>query len=65
MAIVAYLIFQGIKNFQLHNLNESLRRRDSEAVERIADMGMTRRLLGEYVCGSLQAACLLCDKRRG
>lgn len=50
MAIVAYLIFQGIKNFQLHNLNESLRRRDSEAVERIADMGMTRRLLGEYVC---------------
>lgn len=50
MAIVAYLIFQGIKNFQLHNLNESLRKRDSEAVERIADMGMTRRLLGEYVC---------------
>lgn len=50
VAIVAYLIFQGIKNFQLHNLNESLRRRDSEAVERIADMGMTRRLLGEYVC---------------
>ena len=50
MAVVAYLIFQGVKNFQLHNLNESLRKRDSETVERIADMGMTRRLLGEYVC---------------
>ena len=50
VAVVAYLIFQGVKNFQLHNLNESLRKRDSETVERIADMGMTRRLLGEYVC---------------
>ena len=50
MAFAAYLIFQGIKNFQLHNLNESLRKRDSETVERIADMGMARRLLGEYVC---------------
>ena len=50
MAFAAYLIFQGIKNFQLHNLNESLRKRDGETVERIADMGMTRRLLGEYVC---------------
>ena len=50
VAFAAYLIFQGIKNFQLHNLNESLRKRDSETVERIADMGMTRRLLGEYVC---------------
>ena len=50
VAFAAYLIFQGIKNFQLHNLNESLRKRDGETVERIADMGMTRRLLGEYVC---------------
>ena len=50
MAFAAYLIFQGIKNFQLHNLNESLRKRDSETVERIADMGMARRLLGESVC---------------
>ena len=28
----------------------SLKRRDSETVEKIADMGMSRRLLGEYVC---------------
>ena len=50
VALAAYLIFQGVKNFQLHNLNMSLKRRDSETVEKIADMGMSRRLLGEYVC---------------
>ena len=50
VALVGYLIFQGIKNFQLHNLNMSLRKRDSEMTEKIADMGMSRRLLGEYVC---------------
>ena len=50
VALAAYLIFQGVKNFQLHNLNMSLKRRDSETVEKIADMVMSRRLLGEYVC---------------
>lgn len=50
VALAAYLIFQGVKNFQLHNLNMSLRKRDSEMTEKIADMGMSRRLLGEYVC---------------
>ena len=50
VTLAAYLIFQGVKNFQLHNLNMSLKRRDSETVEKIADMGMSRRLLGEYVC---------------
>lgn len=50
VALVLYLIFQGVKNFQLHNLNISLKNKDSEAVEKIADMGISRRLLGEYVC---------------
>ncbi len=50
IALVLYLIFQGVKNFQLHNLNISLKNKDSETVEKIADMGMARRLLGEYVC---------------
>ena len=50
VALAAYLIFQGVKNFQLHNLNMSLKRRDSETVEKIADMGMSRTLPGEYVC---------------
>ena len=50
VALVLYLIFQGVKNFQLHNLNVSLKNKDSGAVEKIADMKMARRLLGEYVC---------------
>ena len=50
IALVLYLVFQGVKNFQLHNLNISLKNKDSETVEKIADMGMSRRLLGEYVC---------------
>lgn len=50
VALVLYLIFQGVKNFQLHNLNISLKNKDSETVEKIADMRLARRLLGEYVC---------------
>ena len=50
IALAVYLIFQGVKNFQLHNLNLSLKNRDSETVAKIADMGMSRKLLGGYVC---------------
>ena len=50
VVFVAYLIFQGVKSFQLRNLNACLKRRDSETVEKLADMGMSRKLLGEYVC---------------
>ena len=49
-ALVAYVVFQGIKSFQLRNLNTGLANKDSEMVERIADMAMSRRLLGQYVC---------------
>ena len=50
IALAAYLIFQGVKNFQLHNLNTSLKNRDCETVAKIADMEMTRKVLGEFVC---------------
>lgn len=50
IALVAYVVFQGIKSFQLRNLNTGLANKDSEMVERIADMAMSRRLLGQYVC---------------
>lgn len=50
IALAAYLIFQGVKNFQLHNLNTSLKNRDCETVAKIADMEMTRKVLVEYVC---------------
>ena len=50
IAAVGYFVFQGIKNFQLHSMDVALRKKDSDMVERVADMGMSRRLLGEYVC---------------
>ena len=50
IAAVGYIIFQGIKNFQLHNMNVGLKNKDSVLVEKTADMWITRKLLGEYVC---------------
>lgn len=50
LALAAYLIFQGMKSFQLRSLNTGLKNRDSEMVERLTDMGLSRKLLGEYVC---------------
>ncbi|MCU6746502.1 MULTISPECIES: hypothetical protein [Lachnospiraceae] len=50
IAAVGYFVFQGVKNFQLHTMNTALHKKDSDTVERIADMGLSRRLLGEYVC---------------
>ena len=50
IAAVGYIIFQGIKNFQLHNMNVGLKNKDSVLEEKTADMWITRKLLGEYVC---------------
>ncbi len=50
IAAAGYLIFQGMKNLQLRSMNEGLRKKDSDIVEKVADMKMSRRLLGAYVC---------------
>lgn len=50
LAFLGYLVFQGIKNFQLRSMNTALQKKDSETLEKIADLGMNRRLLGDYVC---------------
>lgn len=42
--------FQMMKSFQLRNLNTSLRKKDYETTEQLADMPMVRKLLGDYVC---------------
>ena len=49
-ALVGYLLFQGIKNFQLRSMNTGLKNRDSDLVARVADMGISRKILGEYIC---------------
>ena len=50
IAVIGYLIFQGIKNFQLHSMNNALKNKDSGTVAKIADMPVSRRVMGEYVC---------------
>ena len=50
LIFAVYVVFQGIKSFQLRSMNTALRAKDSETLEKIADMGMTRRLLGDYAC---------------
>ena len=50
LVFAGYLVFQGIKNFQLRSMNTALRKKDSETLEKLADMGISRKLLGEYVC---------------
>ena len=50
LIFAGYVVFQGIKSFQLRSMNTALRAKDSETLEKIADMGMTRRLLGDYAC---------------
>lgn len=63
---MGYLIFQGVKNFQLHNMNTALNSRDSGTVAKIADMAVSRRILGEYVCDlyKLRAYYIAADTER-
>lgn len=64
IAAVGYIIFQGIKNFQLHNMNVGLKNKDSVLVEKTADMWITRKLLGEYVCDLYKLRVLYVTKDR-
>ncbi len=50
IALLGFLIYQGLKNFQLRSLSTGLEKKDSDLVEKIADMSMSQRLLGQYVC---------------
>lgn len=54
LLFIAYVGVQGAKNFQLRNLNSSLRKKDCETVERLATMATSRRFLGDYTCDLYQ-----------
>ena len=47
LLFACYLGIQVFKNFQLRQLNVSLKAKDYETVEKLADMSMTRKLLGD------------------
>ena len=50
LLFACYLGVQVFKNFQLRQMNTGLKGKDYETVEKLADMPMSRRLLGEYTC---------------
>ena len=52
IAFLACVAFQAVKNFQLRNLNVSLRKKDYDMVERLATMATSRRFLGDWVPAS-------------
>ena len=66
LLFACYVGVQVMKNFQLRQLNGSLGRKDYETVEKLADMPMSRRLLGEYTCDlyKLRALYLARDTER-
>ncbi len=66
LLFAGYLGFQIFKNFQLHQLNAGLKAKDYETVEKLADMSMSRKVLGEYTCDlyKLRALYLAQDTAR-
>lgn len=53
-----YVGFQVVKNFQLRNLNKALAQKDYDLVEKLAVMGLSRKLLGQYNCDLYQLRAL-------
>lgn len=54
VAFLAYIAYQGMKNFQLRSLNMSIRKKDFDTVHKMADMATTRKFLGDYTCDLYQ-----------
>lgn len=45
-----YFVFQLIKKFLLNNLDSSIAKKDYALTEKMADMPLSRRALGDYTC---------------
>lgn len=63
-AFACYIGFQALKNFQLRNLNASLAGKDFETVEKLAEMPLSKKILGGYTCDLYQLRALYLDKDR-
>lgn len=57
-----YVGFQVGKNFLLRSMNKALAKKDCETVEKLADMAMSRRLLGAYTCDLYKLRALYLGK---
>ena len=62
LLFACYIGVQLVKNFQLRQLNTCLKSRDYASVEKLADMPVSRRLLGQYTCDLYKLRALYLDK---
>lgn len=51
---IAYVIWQGMKNFYLRSLNSCIKKKDWDTIQKITDMKLSVKLLGEYTCDLYQ-----------
>ena len=63
-AFACYIGVQALKNFQLRNLNASLACRDFETVQKLAEMPLSKKILGAYTCDLYQLRALYLEKDR-
>lgn len=63
-AFACYIGFQALKNLQLRSLNASLASRDFETVEKLAEMPLSKKVLGAYTCDLYQLRARYLDKDR-
>lgn len=62
LLFACYIGVQLVKNFQLRQMNTCLKSRDYASVEKMADMPMSRRLLGQYTCDLYKLRAMYLDK---
>lgn len=59
---LGYLVFQIVKKFLLSNLDGSIAKRDYALTEKMSDMPLSRRALGNYTCDLYKMRAYYLDK---
>lgn len=59
---LGYLVFQIVKKFLLSNLDGSIAKRDYALTEKMSDMPLSRRALGNYTCDLYKMKAYYLDK---
>ena len=65
LIFAGYVVFQGIKSFQLRSMNTALRAKDSETLEKNRGHGHDPQASGRLRLRSVQAERLLCGQGDG
>ena len=59
---LGFFVFQIIKKFLLNNLDSSIKKRDYLLTEKLSDMSLSRRFLGNYTCDLYKIKSYYLDK---